>query len=401
MNGNEKKILLFGAISHALCHGYMLILPAVLLLVKGDFGTGLFEVGMVGNAAYFAFGLGALPAGYFADRFGGRGMVRTFLFGAALTAILLSASPTLPVLAGGFLLLGFFCSLYHPSGLSLVSKIRRRGHALAWHGVWGNLSIALAPVVFALLGSRFGWRGAYIIAGAAGLAVAVGALFIRFDPPHREVGEKRGALAEPGRTGRLALLYGMVALNGFVYRGMLTFLPAWLGSSTGDAAAGAVVRGGVVTSAALLLGIAGQLFGGKMYERFSHEKLLFVLLVSAVPFLFGTGRLAWPFLAFSAALFLFFHFAGQPVVNGLVAEYTRTARRSAGYGFSFFLSFGAGSFASSASGYVADRFGMGELFTFLTAFAAVLSVVAIVLIVKSADRSAAEGRSGEGEEYAT
>ncbi len=54
-----------------------------------------------------------------------------------------------------------------------------------------------------------------------------------------------------------------------------------------------------------------------------------------------------------------------------------------GYGFSFFFAFGAGSFSSSAAGYVADRFGMASLFTFLCGFAALLAVVSGILIVKS------------------
>lgn len=389
MDGNEKKLLLFASISHSLCHGYMLILPAVLLLVADEFGTGLFQIGMLGNVSYLAFGIGALPAGYFADRFGSRRVVSLFLFGAAITAIVLSRSPDLPFLFGGFFLLGIFCSLYHPSGLSLVSTIGDRGEALALHGVWGNLSIAFTPVVYAFIATLYGWRGAYVISGVIGLLVAMAALSIPFRAEKRENRKERGPLAEPGCGRQLALLYLVVMLNGFVYRGVLTFMPAWINQANGAD----LVQAGAVTSAALLLGIGGQLFGGRMYKRFNREILLFALLVAVIPFLWGTGHLSWPLLAFAAGVFFFFHFASQPVVNGLVAQYTRSGRRSMGYGFSFFLSFGAGSFSASAAGYVADHFGMPHLFTFLCGFAALLAIVSGILIVNS--RPAQTGETGE------
>ena len=257
MKSNDRRILLFGAIAHSLTHGYMLIFPAVLLLIVREFGTDLFRAGLLGNVAYLAFGLGALPAGWLADRFGARGVVHLFLFGAAGAAILTAAASSFALLFPAFFLLGLFCSLYHPPGLSIVSSIHDRGPALAWHGVWGNVSIAVAPVLFASIGAVFGWRGAYLAAGVSGLLLAGAAVTIPFETGEARRSRNSGPLAEEGKLGLLALLYCIVALNGFIYRGFLTFLPAWLSQGGGGEAD--LVRGGTVTSVALLFGIAGQL----------------------------------------------------------------------------------------------------------------------------------------------
>jgi len=64
MNSNEKIILIITGASHLLVHAVMLILPAILLVLKDEFGVGLATLGVVATASQFMFGLGALPAGY-------------------------------------------------------------------------------------------------------------------------------------------------------------------------------------------------------------------------------------------------------------------------------------------------------------------------------------------------
>ncbi len=378
MDANEKRIQLLGAIGHFFCHSYMLVFPAVLLLVAGEFSADLFRIGVLGNVAYLAFGIGAAPAGWLADRIGARPIVLLFLYGSSVTAILLSRVSSFAAIHVGFLFLGIFASLYHPAGLTLISTIRERGRALAVHGVFGTLSIAVAPFLFALIGSRWGWRGAYLAVGCAGLLFAVLASAIPV-APHLFAKEKSPSnrLAEEGKGGQLVLLYAIAALNGLVYRGVLTYLPTWLSQVNGEGFD--LVKGGLVTSLALLLGVGGQIFGGAIYKSASREKLLLLLVAGAAPLLYLIGRTGYPLVAVVAALFLFLHFSTQPVVNGLVAQYTRSAKRSLGYGFSFFMGFGAGSFASSAAGFVADRSGMAQVFPFLALFSVMMVLLGLVL----------------------
>jgi MFS family permease len=61
-------------------------------------------------------------------------------------------------------------------------------------------------------------------------------------------------------------------------------------------------------------------------------------------------------------IFAFFHFAGQPVGNNLVAKYTDERGRGLGFGIYFASAFGIGSFASGFCGMIADRFGLGKIF---------------------------------------
>ena len=63
MNREEKKIVGLMGCSHALSHGFLLIYPAVLLLLQKEFSMDYLELGIVGNIMNFCYGLGALPGG--------------------------------------------------------------------------------------------------------------------------------------------------------------------------------------------------------------------------------------------------------------------------------------------------------------------------------------------------
>ena len=150
---NERRILTFTAVGHFLCHFYMLVFPAVLLLILGDLELDI-ERGMrLSFVSYLLFGLGALPAGLLSTRVPIRLLLVVFLLGSGLFSAatgLWGTSASIPWLLGG---MGLCCSIYHPGAMALISNgIRQRGRAHGIHGVFGSLGIAISPllaVVFA------------------------------------------------------------------------------------------------------------------------------------------------------------------------------------------------------------------------------------------------------------
>ena len=69
---SQRKVLTTTCLSHGLVHVYELSVPALLLLIQAEFGSGDLQMGTVVNALALLFGLGALPTGYLVDRFGSR-----------------------------------------------------------------------------------------------------------------------------------------------------------------------------------------------------------------------------------------------------------------------------------------------------------------------------------------
>ena len=57
----EKKAAWLASIAHFLTHGYMTLLPAVLVVLTGIEGLTFFEIGIIGTVGYMRYGVGSIP----------------------------------------------------------------------------------------------------------------------------------------------------------------------------------------------------------------------------------------------------------------------------------------------------------------------------------------------------
>jgi predicted MFS family arabinose efflux permease len=179
----------------------------------------------------------------------------------------------------------------------------------------------------------------------------------------------------------LFLVYGVFVLNGFIYRGSITFLPAHIEENVHISILGIneAALAGSLTTVALLAGSAGQYFGGSLSQRHVLERLAPPLALALVPALLLMGVSGGLALVAASAAFVFFNFSGQPVYNGLIAEYTPQGAMGRSYGISFFAAFGLGSAAASFAGFFAERWGTGSVFLSLAGFA--LLVMSLTLVI--------------------
>ena len=367
LNREERRALLFASIAHALVHSFMLILPAVLIPIMNEFDISVTEVGFLGTLSYLMFGLGAIPAGWLTDKFGSRGLVIICLIGSGASSLFIGLSTDLEMLYAGLMLLGLFTSIYHPAGLAMISRrIRNIPRALGYHGIFGNVGLAGAPLISGLIAGYGDWRDAYLIFGS--LSLTIGIYFYLKPLTKGKLGENEANHKE-GKTlfPELIIFYLSTIIFGFVYRGTLTFMPylfthkvmLWEGLDP-------IAVGGVVTAAALLTGMLGQWLGGRAAEKYSLTLILIPLWVIVSLSLMFMGMTAQYTLVIWAFIFTIFIFAGQPVGNTLLATYSSLKSRGKGYGLNIAIGFGIGSFSSALSGYVADKYGIGEVFVFLS-----------------------------------
>ena len=388
MTAAERRLIAYTTIAHALVHSIEVTYAVLLLRIQLDFGTSDVLMGVIASIFGWAFGATAIPAGFLTDRLGSRRVLYYTFVGATGAAVLVGLSPNQWFLAGALALLGLTIGLYHPAGISLIAQgVRQRGLGLGYHGVSGNLGLALTPLIAGGLASAFDWRAAYfLMAGLAGVvALMLGATRLPVQG-ESEVVSPHDPLVSEGATARLAtpktnstlvpllLVYLAFVFNGFVYRGVITFLPSHIhdevSANLGDA----------LTTVALLTGAAGQYVGGALSQRVQLERLAPLIVMLAVPSLFLTGIIeGGPLVVFAAAL-IFFNFAGQPVFTGLIADYTPARLLGRSYGISFFASFGLASVGSTYAGFFADRWNTtSAVFTALTPFAAATLLIAATL----------------------
>ncbi|GAA0519376.1 Predicted arabinose efflux permease, MFS family [Halorubrum aquaticum] len=415
MDANERRIVAFTASSHGLVHTYELSIPILLTVWIAEFSTTAATLGALVTVGYGLFGVGALPGGVVVDRFGSKPVILACLLGMGGSFLLVGAAPSLPVLALALAVWGVTASVYHPAGLTLLSKaVERRGTALGYHGIGGNLGIALGPLAAVLLLVAFDWRvvaalltvPAFLVAGY-GLTVDVDAALAAAgegdeagevaadDDADGDLGPDADADATPGSslagfvgdtrallTLGFALVLVFVTFSGLYYRTFLTFLPDLLGDALGGFADLQLVDpegpyaeefdpARYLYVAILMVGVPGQYLGGRIADRIPPERglvyLMSILAALALAFVPATGQV-WSFLLVSGLLGVAL-FTVQPLSQATVAAYSPPGTRGLSFGYTYLGIFGVGSLGAGLAGFVLTVAGTRELFFVLAGIA--------------------------------
>ncbi len=391
MNKEEKRIITLTTASHALVHLFEGVLPPLIPLLMVEFSTDYFHLGLVVTVFSLAFGIGSLPSGYMADRIGPRRLITLYLFGAGFLAVGVWPSGTLVsygILMGG---IGLFCSTYHPASNTLISLgIREKGKAFGIHGIAGSLGVATVPILSAWIGTGLGWRAPHVLYGGIGILAGCYSLTLPRYPAVRERSdeEKGEKDAFPVSYLNLGVFFLSAMALGLTYKGIMTFLPAYMGESIhmGGLKLDKVAVGGTVATLALLSGALGQYVAGRGVDRIRAERLYLATILFGTLFVFLMALASNWLLVLSAVLYAFFYFATQPIQNYLLSTYLPRHRHGLGYGIHFFITFGIGSTAAAVSGRLADLFGLRAVFYAMGVCFFFSMMMASVLLVRTSRR---------------
>ena len=158
----RRRSIAFLNWAHALDHFVLLIYPTVVIGLQVVYQRSYSELIALSSAAFVAFGVFSLPAGWLADRWSRRNMMAAFYIGCGLSLAGAGFAPNLAALAVAMFALGMFAAIYHPVGMAmLIEASNARGRTLAFNGVCGNLGVSLAAGISAALATWFGWRAAF------------------------------------------------------------------------------------------------------------------------------------------------------------------------------------------------------------------------------------------------
>lgn len=393
LNQEEKRIITLTTASHSLVHLFEGVLPPLIPLLMLEFGTDYFHLGLVVTVFSYAFGIGSLPAGFLADRIGPRRLITLFLFGAGILAAGVFPITTLVgygILMGG---IGLFCSTYHPASNTLISlAVREKGKAFGIHGIAGSLGVASVPLLSAWIGAALGWRMPHVLYGGVGILAGVYSLTLPRYVAAKESSRSAAAGETPCSISYLNLVFFFLSAMalGLTYKGIMTFLPAYMGESIriGGLQIGKVAMGGTVATIALLSGALGQYVAGRGVDRVQAERLYLGAILFGTVFVLLMAMTGGLVLVISAVLYAFFYFSTQPIQNYLLSTYLPRNRHGMGYGIHFFVTFGIGSTAAAVSGYLADHFGLQSVFYAMSACFLFSAVMAAALLVRVGRKTA-------------
>ena len=383
MRQEDKPIVFAATSAHLLTHAYMMIFPTVLILMRNDpvlQMKGYFHLGVIATLCYALFGIGAIPAGLLADKHGSKKMLTICVFAMALSSLGagLSFSIVPLVLSMGFL--GAAASMYHPSGLSFISRnVEKKGKSMGYHGVGGNIGLALGPMISGVVAAVWGWRMAFIVFAALGFLLGFTILRLQItdaitpqkpgDTPKTQAKVPLGAMI-------LFLVYSTSVLYGLAYRGSMMYLPKHFANHI-EFALNDVAKAGFLVSIVILAGTLGQMLGGILCDKLKKPEYAYLLVfVFSTPLFFAIWLFRdWALFRVSLVFAPFF-FAWQPIQNTLIATYAARAFHGLSYGVNFLLIMGVGSIAASIGGFITDVMGVAQVFGVL----GVISLLSLALV---------------------
>ncbi|MDR0247687.1 MAG: MFS transporter [Burkholderiales bacterium] len=161
-------------LAHGASHFFQLAIPPLFPLLRGDFDVSWTALGFMMTLLFIASGATQFFSGILVDRLGARPVLFGGLFLLAGGTLACALAPNIIVLYALAVLIGVGNGTLHPCDFALMNaniKEHHLGYAYAVHGAGGNIGWALAPVTSYALSAQFGWRGALLVMGIAGLLI--------------------------------------------------------------------------------------------------------------------------------------------------------------------------------------------------------------------------------------
>ncbi len=369
-------------VAHAIDHWVLLIFATAVSTIALEFGLARWEDMMpYATGAFFAFGLGSLPAGRLGDTWGRRPMMLTYFYGLG-ASLLLVAVCTGPWQIGiALTIMGIFSAIYHPVGIPMLLRdAKRPGRTIGINGLAGNLGIALAALVTGVLVKYFGWRAAFVV--PALVSIGCGVLFARLSPPEGEPPTRRKAQVAPLPAGTIARVIAVVTviattgalLFNFTTNGNTELLREKMAAVVSDPAALGILLAVVYAIAAF-----SQVLVGNLIDRVPLKRLLLSIIALQVPlFLLAAQAQGWAFYVL-IVLFMGTVFGAIPFIDGIIVRFVDDRIRSRVSGARLAISFTISSLAVYLLGPVVKASGFDFLLLTMAAIAVVTFAAAVWL----------------------
>jgi len=387
----RRRSIAFLNWAHALDHFVLLIYPTVVIGLEVIYQRPYAELIALSTAAFVAFGVFSLPAGWLADRWSRRNMMAAFYIGCGVSLVGVALSPNLLMLAVAMFSLGVFAAIYHPVGMPmLLEASRAQGRTVAFNGVCGNLGAALAAGVAAAIASWLGWRAAFLLPGIVCIATGIAYVMLVPDDRHRTAARKK--VADMVLSQRAALimfgLYVVVSLaGGLTFNTISIALPKIVDERLGEGVP--LLAVGSLATAVFMCGAVAQVVVGRLVEWIAPYRLFAVIVTLQFLGVLWAANSSGMTLILALALTMAAIYGQVTVGDLVIARYTADAWRGRVYAVRYFLTFVSSGAAVSIIAFLYSRGGFDLLLMAVAGIAGVflVGVLGIVILVAGVERA--------------
>jgi MFS family permease len=345
------------------------VLYAVFPLVKADLQLSDTSLGLLGSAFMLSYMIIAPLFGWIGDRnnrahLAAGGVIAWSLatIGAGFTksyGSLLAARSAVGIGEASF-------GTVSPGLISDYFSPERRGRALAYFYLAIPVGSALGYLFGGVVGQKYGWQNAFLLAGLPGLLLAIPLWRLRDPGRQRNVYIPKTTVncyREFMRNRSYITATLAMAAMTFALGGLAQWAPSFLNRMHAlDVAKGNIIFGGLT----VVSGIAGTLAGGWLGDRMQARSQSGYLLVSGWGFVLGTPLLAWAILSGDltcclAAIFLAetLLFLNTGPLNTVIVNVSPAKTRAMAFAINIFIIHALGDAVSPAIiGSLSDAFGL-------------------------------------------
>ena len=364
-------------------------IASVFPLLRADLGITDAVIAGIGSLFLWSYAIGSPFAGHLADRFSRTRIVIISLLAwstvTALTALVHSSSALLLTRV----LLGLTECAYLPAAIALLAEHHgpeTRATAIGFHIAGMNLGLIGGSALAGYLGQALGWRMDFVILGATGFALAIGAVFVLRDAP-RDISEP--STASSGLSGVWHLLHlpayvAVIASAMLISIGTWMFLN-WLPLYVYDRFHLSLAMSGLSSSSLLqAAAILGAVLGGYISDRFTanspSRRVLFLSLgyFCAAPFLLTfLGNSSLAVLNVSIFSYSFLKGIGSVSECPIICEVAGPRLRSTGLGILNMMNCLAGGVGIAWAGFLKRDYGLGLAFGTIPIYVVLAAVVVL------------------------
>ena len=350
MENDSKLTVTYAALGHLLMHMFAAFYFVIVLAIEDDWKLSYDELLNLWFLGSLLVGLGALPAGWISDRWSRSGMIAIMFVGLGISSLLCGLSGNKVSLFISLSLLGLFCAIYHPAGISwVVNTSKETGKALGFNNIFGGVGIGLGAFFAGVLIEQFNWQAAFMLPGLISLVVGLSLTY------HLKSGkislknissEQFKDNPEKNQMLKIAIIMLLsITCLSFVYQILQTSLPKAIDIRLTDSLDLSTSDIGYIVAAIYIVSGLMNYVGGILTDKYSEKLIYSIGIVGQGLLLLLIVSLSNYWLIAISLAIVAFNSSILPAENLLLAKFSPEKYQSLVYGIKFIVSFTVGPIA--------------------------------------------------------
>jgi MFS transporter, FSR family, fosmidomycin resistance protein len=363
-------------LGHTMTHWYPATFYLLLPLIGNELGLNYSEIGAILTCQYLVGAISNIPGGLIVDMVGRRTLLMALsLLWVGVPYLLMGFTHAYWLILLCSALIGIGNNLWHPSAIPLLAQRfpDRRGLAVAFHGMGGNVGDSLAPLAAGVLLTVLSWRNVVILNVIPALIVSLLiVLYLGRSADQKEKSDDKTSRIKPADTlwalktllknRTVVMMSTSSAFRSMTQTALLTFLPVFLANQMGYSL---LWIGGCIF-ALQAAGFIAAPIAGHLSDRMGRRRIIMssMAMTAIVLLLMATvgGSTAFVLLISFLGFFLF---AIRAVMQAWMLDATPSNMGGTSIGILFGVQAIGAAIGPALGGILADRYGLTATFYFL------------------------------------